>query len=58
MGVNAYFPLQEQPDHMQNVAMERGNKMLKLIITDRNIVSLKTGSYTRKVGKIRSRSNV
>ena len=38
--------------------MDLVNQGFKLIITDIQVVFQKNGSYTRKVGEIRSRSNV
>ena len=50
--------LLERIYHMQHLNMDLENLSFKYIFTDRHIVLQKTGSYTRKTGKIRSRSNV
>ena len=50
--------IEEQIDHTKHLTMDLGNKTLKLIITDRNTVLQKIGSYTSKFGEIRSRSNI
>ena len=38
MGVNDYFYLEEQPDHMQHITMDLGNQILNMIITDIHIL--------------------
>ena len=44
------FPY-EQIDHMQHLTIDLKNLILKLIITDRHIFSIKISSYPKKVEK-------
>ena len=57
-GVNAYFGIREQTDHTQLLTMDLYNQGMKFIILDRHLCPWKTGSYTKKFGKISSRGNV